>query len=245
MTKRAGIIIIGDEILSGLVQDSNALFMVKELRQKGVDVRRVYFIKDDIDDISREVKLFSEAFDYVFTSGGIGPTHDDVSIEGISKAFNVRVVIDGQLRAVLEKMFKTTLTPEQLRMAEVPEGAEVIPDDTIGLPLIKYKNIYIFPGIPELLKKKFFVIEKMLFTDNPPLIKKVYIKEFESKVAPILNEIVKNHRNVKIGSYPFMNIEDYSLMITLESYDRNSLRNAFQDLMNSLPPDKTVKVEEK
>jgi FAD synthetase len=218
MIKRAGIIIIGDEILSGLVQDSNALFMVKELRQKGIDVRRVSFIKDDIDDISREVKIFSEAFDYVFTSGGIGSTHDDVSIEGISKAFNVRTVIDGQLRAVLEKMFKTTLTPEQLRMAEVPEGAEVIPDETIGLPLIKYKNVYIFPGIPEFLRKKFLVIAKMLFTDNPPLIKKVYIKEFESKVAPILNKIVKNHRNVKIGSYPFMNIEEYNLMIILESY---------------------------
>lgn len=245
MTKRVGIIIIGDEILSGLVQDSNALFMVKELRQKGMDVRRVSFIKDDVDDIAREVKIFSETFDYVFTSGGIGPTHDDVSIEGISKAFNVRTVINEQLRAVLEKMFKTTLTPEQLRMAEVPEGAEVIPDETIGLPLIRYKNVYIFPGIPELLKKKFFVIEKMLFTDNPPLIKKVYIKEFESKVAPILNEIVKNHRNVKIGSYPFMNIEDYTIMITLESYESNSLQDAFQELMKSLPSDTIVRVEEK
>ncbi|MDH5202160.1 MAG: molybdopterin-binding protein [Nitrospirota bacterium] len=245
MTKRAGIIIIGDEILSGLVQDSNALFMVKELRQKGIDVRQVSFIKDDVDDIAREVKIFSEAFDYVFTSGGIGPTHDDMSIEGISKAFNVRTVIDGQLRAVLEKMFKTTLTPEQLRMAEVPEGAEVISDDSIGIPLIKYKNVYIFPGIPELLKKKFFVIEKMLFTDHPPLIKKVYIKEIESRVAPILNEIVKNHRNVKIGSYPFINIEEFNLMITLESYESNSLQDAFQDLMHSLPRDKIVKVEEK
>ncbi|MBM4141549.1 MAG: competence/damage-inducible protein A [Nitrospira sp.] len=244
MTKRAGIIIIGDELLSGLVDDSNALFMVKELRQKGVDVRRVSFIKDDVDDIAREVKMFSEAFDYVFTSGGIGPTHDDVSIEGISKAFNVRTVINGRLRAVLEKMFKTALTPEQLRMAEVPEGAEVISDDTIGLPLIKYKNVYIFPGIPELLKKKFFVIEKMLFTDNPPLIKRIYIKEFESKVAPILNEIVKNHKNVKIGSYPFMNIEEYNLMIIIESYDRDNLQNAFQDLMSSLSSDKTVRVEE-
>ena len=244
MTERAGIIIIGDEILSGLVQDSNALFMVKELRQKGVDVRRVSFIKDDVDDIAREVKIFSETFDYVFTSGGIGPTHDDVSIEGISKAFNVRTVINGQLRAVLEKMFKTTLTPEQLRMAEVPKGAEVILDETIGLPLIKYKNVYIFPGIPELLRKKFLVIEKLLFTDNPPLIKRIYIKEFESKVAPILNEIVKKHMNVKIGSYPFMNIEDYNLMITLESYDRDNLHNAFQDLMSSLSSDTIVKVEE-
>lgn len=244
MTKRAGIIIIGDEILSGLVQDSNALFMVKELRQKGVDVRRVSFIKDDVDDISREVKIFSEEFDYVFTSGGIGPTHDDVTIEGISKAFNVRTVINGQLRTVLEKMFKTTLTPEQLRMAEVPEGVEVIPDETIGLPLIKYKNVYIFPGIPELLMKKFFVIEKLLFTDNPPLIKRIYIKEFESRVAPILNKVVKNHRNVKIGSYPFMNIEDYSLMITLESYESNSLHDAFQELTNSLPSDTIVRVED-
>jgi len=244
MTKRAGIIIIGDEILSGLVQDSNALFMVKELRQKGVDVRRVSFIKDDVDDISREVKIFSEEFDYVFTSGGIGPTHDDVTIEGISKAFNVRTVINGQLRTVLEKMFKTTLTPEQLQMAEVPEGAEVIPDETIGLPLIKYKNVYIFPGIPELLMKKFFVIEKLLFTDNPPLIKRIYIKEFESRVAPILNKVVKNHRNVKIGSYPFMNIEDYTIMITLESYESNSLQDAFQELTNSLPSDTIVRVED-
>jgi len=155
MPKTAGIIIIGDEILSGKIQDLNSQFMVKELRLHGIDVRRISVVPDDVHEIAKEVKEFSERFDYVFTSGGIGPTHDDVTIESIAQAFNARVISNDSIKKFLHERYGKKLTTAQLKMAEVPEGAELINDEAIRFPLIIFKNIYILPGIPEYLEKKF------------------------------------------------------------------------------------------
>lgn len=241
MAKTAGIIIIGDEILSGKVQDGNAFFMAQELWSHGIQLRRISVIPDSVDEIAEEVRGFSNRFDYVFTSGGIGPTHDDMTIEGISKAFNVRTVIDPTIEKLLETK-QGALSPAQLRMAEVPEGAELIQDDTLSFPLIKFRNVFIFPGIPQLLKKKFLAIEKMF---HEPLIylKKVYVTETESRIAPVLNAIVEMYQDVKIGSYPVLENEDYSVMITLESLDAARLSLAYRVLLNSIPKDKLFKTE--
>jgi FAD synthetase len=242
MSKTAGIIIIGDEILSGKVQDHNSRFMVKELRLRGVDVRRISVIPDDIQEIANEVKDFSERFDYVFTSGGIGPTHDDVTIESVAKAFDVRVTLNDSIKKFLHERFGKQLTPEQLKIAEVPEGSELIKNGAIKFPIILFRNVYILPGIPEYLEEKFFVIEK-LFDEPPFLLKKVYVKEYEPEIAPFLNEIVKRHKDVKIGSYPVVGNKDYYVMITLESLVKKSLDLAFEDLLNKIPKKKVVRVE--
>lgn len=241
MGKTAGIIIIGDEILSGKVQDCNSFFMAKELWSHGIQLCRISIIPDSIDEIAEEVRNFSRKFDCVFTSGGIGPTHDDVTIEGISKAFDVKPVINETLKEILEKR-QGNLSPEQMKMAEVPSGAELFSDGTLSFPLIKFKNIFIFPGIPELLRKKFFAIEKLF---NEPLIRlrKVYLNESESEIAPLLNEIVNNYKNVKIGSYPVIDNIAYSLMVTLESLDGARLDLALKSLLDRLPGEKIVRVE--
>jgi len=242
MAKTAGIIIIGDDILSGKIQDLNSQFMVKELRPHGVDVRRISVVPDDVQEIAHEVKEFSERFDYVFTAGGIGPTHDDVTIEGVAKAFNVKLILNDSIKKFLHKRYGRKLTPEQLKMAEVPKGAELIKDETIAFPLLIFKNIYILPGIPVFLEKKFFVIEK-LFHEQPFLLKKVYVKEYEPAIAPLLNDIVKRHKDVKIGSYPVVGNKDYYVMVTLESMDDKNLNSAFEDFINKISKKKVVKVE--
>lgn len=242
MGKTAGIIIIGDEILSGKVQDDNSFFMAQELWSHGIQLCRISIIPDSIDEIAEEVRNFSHRFDYVFTSGGIGPTHDDVTIEGISKAFDVSPVIDPTLKEFLEKK-QGNLSPEQLKMAEVPDGAELVSDETLSFPLIRFRNIFIFPGIPQLLRKKFFAVEK-IFHEPMIHLKKVYLNESESNVAPILNEVVKRYTNVKIGSYPVVDNREYSLMITLESLDNESLTGAFKNLLEKIMNEKLVKVEE-
>lgn len=241
MAKTAGIIIIGDEILSGKVQDGNAFFMAQELWAHGVQLKRISVIPDSIDAISEEVRRFSVRYDYVFTSGGIGPTHDDITIDGISHAFSVRTVIDPVLKGFLE-MRQKPLSPEQLRMAEVPEGAELIDDGTLSFPLIKFRNVFIFPGIPQLLRKKFYAIEKLF---HEPLIhlKKIYVKESEARIAPLLNEIVRQFPHVKIGSYPVLENEDYSVMITLESLDAANLSSAYLNLLENIPKEKLFKAE--
>jgi FAD synthetase len=241
MGKTVGIIIVGDEILSGKIHDHNSFFMAKELWLHGIHVRRICIVPDAVDEIAQEVKSFSEMFDYVFTSGGIGPTHDDVTIEGISKAFNVKPVIHDTLREILEQRH-TNPTPEQLKMAEVPEGAELVNDGTLAFPLIKFKNIFIFPGIPEFLRKKFSVIVN-LFHEPQILMKKVYLNENESNVASILNEILTNLKDVKIGSYPVVDKSDYQVMITFESLNEALLDSAVLMLIERLPKEKIVRSE--
>jgi FAD synthetase len=241
MSRTAGIIIIGDDILSGKVQDCNSFFMARELWSHGITLCRISVIPDFVDEIAEEVRKFSGQFDYVFTSGGIGPTHDDITIEGISKAFDVRTAVDSTLRGLIEKR-QGVLSPEQLKMAEVPEGSELISERDGTFPLIKFRNVYIFPGIPQLLKKKFLVIEK-LFNEPPIYLKKVYLKESESVIAPILNDIVKRFQKVKIGSYPELENPDYSVMVTLESLDRELLSIAVQNLVARIPDDKLIRVE--
>jgi molybdenum cofactor synthesis domain-containing protein len=241
MGKTAGIIIIGDEILTGKVQDYNSFFMAQELWSHGIQLCRISIIPDIIDEIAGEVRDFSSRFDYVFTSGGIGPTHDDVTIEGISRAFSVPAVVDATLKEILHVKLGN-LSPEQLKMAEVPEGAELVNDENLSFPLIKFRNVFILPGIPQLLRKKFFAIEKIF--DEPSVhLKKVYLNESESKVAPVLNDIVKRYKNVKIGSYPVIDNEEYSVMVTIESLDDVSLTTALKDLLEKMPAGKLVRVE--
>jgi FAD synthetase len=242
MSKTAGIIIIGDEILSGKIRDDNSFFMARILWSHGIEVCRISVIPDLIDEIAEEIRNFSLGFDYVFTSGGIGPTHDDVTIEGISEAFDVGTVIHAALKELLEKKLGT-LSPEQLKMAEVPDGAELISGETLSFPLIKFRNVFVFPGIPQLLRKKFLAIEK-LFNEPAVRLKKVYFSESESLIAPVLNGIVRTYRNVKIGSYPVVDNADYSVMVTLESLDAASLELAVKKLLDGIPGEKLIRVEE-
>jgi molybdenum cofactor synthesis domain-containing protein len=242
MAKTAGIIIIGNEILSGKFQDTNSQFFVRELRLLGVEVRRISVIPDEVDEISAEVAKFSESYDYVFTSGGIGPTHDDITIEAIAKAFGVRRVINEHLRAILDQRFWGSLTPERLKMAEIPEGADLIDDNASLLPLIFIKNVYIFPGVPELLRKKFLSIAPR-FAETPLSLTKVYINEYESEVAYNLNEIVRKFKDVKIGSYPFLETKDYRVIVTFESLDRALLNEAVNSFISAVPKEKLYKVE--
>ncbi len=242
MGKTAGIIIIGDEILSGKVHDDNSFFMAKELWSHGIRVCRISIISDRTDEIAEEVRSFAQRYDYVFTSGGIGPTHDDITIGGISGAFGVKTVIHDTLKELLENRLGT-LSPEQLKMAEVPEGAELVSDETLSFPLIKIRNVFVFPGIPQLLRKKFLAVEK-LFNEPAIYLKKIYLNGAESCIAPILNEIVDLYKDVKIGSYPELDNSDYSVMVTLESSDDAVLGLAFRDLLSRIPKDKIIGVEE-
>jgi FAD synthetase len=242
MGKTAGIIIIGDEILSGKIHDDNSFFMAGALWSHGIQVCRISVIPDSIDEIAEEIRNFSIKFDYVFTSGGIGPTHDDVTIEGISEAFKVRTVVNDTLKEVLEQKLGT-LSPEQLKMAEIPDGAELISGEILSFPLIKFRNVFVFPGIPQLLRRKFLAIEK-LFNEPAVHLKKVYLGESEAMIAPLLNEIVRIHKDVKIGSYPVVDNADYCVMITLESLDDKSLDTAVARLLNAIPEEKLVRVEE-
>src|SRR5687767_3356068 len=141
----AGIILIGDELLSGKVNDENANFLIAELRELGVTLRRVIVIPDLLDEISATVREFSDRYDHVFTSGGVGPTHDDLTMEGVARAFGENVVRHPELEALLRSYYGARLEDRNLRMADVPAGVHLVQGDSPSWPVIARKNVYILP----------------------------------------------------------------------------------------------------
>lgn len=234
MSKTAGIVIIGNEVLSGKTQDTNSHFLCQELRALGVEVRRVSVISDEIELIGKEVAGFSDQFDHVFTSGGVGPTHDDVTIAGIAHGFGVRVVRHPDLERRLRDRHGASLNEARLRMAEVPEGAELVGEGSFYAPAVKLKNVYILPGIPKVLQDRFHAI-KARFRDAPFFLKIVYVKEGEGVIASILNALLADFPQLLLGSYPVLDHPDYRVKVTLESKDRNYLDQAFQRFLSALP----------
>ncbi|MCX8028049.1 MAG: molybdopterin-binding protein [Thermodesulfovibrionales bacterium] len=241
--KNAGIIIIGDEILSGMVRDTNSHYIIEQLRDIGIETERVIIIRDRIDEISQSVCEFSRSYDVVFTSGGIGPTHDDVTIDAISKGFGVSTKIDNILLEHLKRIIGKEPTDVQKRMALIPDGAEVIAHNDIGLPLIKFKNIFILPGIPQCLQRKMIYIKKILETGQRMYIKQVYVNEYESAIALTLSDITERIRGIKIGSYPVLGNNDYKVMVTFSSYNIEDVNTSAEYFIRSLNAEKVVKIE--
>lgn len=241
--RQAGIIIIGDEILSGMVKDTNSSYIIDQLRDIGVQVKRLLVIGDIIEEIGSAVREFSRVYDFVFTSGGIGPTHDDVTIEAISKGFGVEVIKHQELIARLRLIVGGEPSEVQQRMALIPRGAEVIADIEAGLPMIVFRNVYILPGIPKCLHRKMEVVKRMLGAGKPPYVKKVYVDEYESAIAPTLSSIAEGNNSVKIGSYPCSDNQDYRVMVSFTGYNRDRLNQSVEQFTKSLPAHKLIRIE--
>ena len=242
MGRTAGIILIGNELLSGKVADANAVYLCRELRALGVDVRRIVVIPDEVERIAAEVIEFSRGFDVVFTSGGVGPTHDDVTIEGVARAFGVPVVRDPGMVAALEGFLGGHLNPARLRMAEIPEGAHPMTADGLVFPAVVMKNVYVLPGVPELFRRKFDGL-KELFRDVPFHLASVFVSVGESSLAEHLNGLLERHPELLLGSYPEFSNPEYRVKITLESKDRAYMERALEDFLGCLPPSSVVRVQ--
>jgi molybdenum cofactor synthesis domain-containing protein len=241
MPKTAGIILIGNEILSGKIKDENAAYLCRELRTLGVDVRRLVVIPDEVSLIAEEVAAFTKAFDLVFTSGGVGPTHDDVTMEGVARAMAVPVVRHPELVALLERYYRGTVTEAALRMAEIPEGAELLTGGSLRFPTILMRNVYILPGVPEIFRQKFDAIRER-FRDQPIHLKNVFVRIGEGTLADYLNRLLESFPLLQLGSYPEFSNPEYKVKVTLESRDRGYLEQALGDFLARLPADAVVKV---
>jgi molybdenum cofactor synthesis domain-containing protein len=238
----AGILVIGNEILSGKVVDTNSPYLCEKLRGLGVDVERIVTIPDEIETIASEVKALSAHYDYVFTSGGIGPTHDDLTIEGVAAAFGRRVEIDEKLEGVLRSVLGDDLNESQLKMAKVPAGATLINSDDKWFPLVVVDNVYIFPGIPEALRRKFESASDH-FSGIPYVLKRVYVKRYESDIAETLNALLEAFPDLVLGSYPKIREPSYRVLLTLESRDEDYVQRALDRLLADLTESAIHKVE--
>jgi molybdenum cofactor synthesis domain-containing protein len=240
--KTAGLVIIGNEILSGKIQDQNSFFLATELRALGVSLMRISVIPDDLNMISREAQTFSVGYDFVFTTGGVGPTHDDVTMAGIAKGFGVGLVRHPLLERKFLDRYGSAANDAVMKMAEVPEGAEVIEFTTNNFPLVVFKNIYIFPGIPRYLREKFTLVRERFRTSDFYL-KRIYLKANESDIAAILNRVVEINDCVDFGSYPILDHPDYQIILTAESKLEADLDKALTELLGRLPKDILVRIE--
>ena len=241
MPKTAGILLIGNEILSGKVQDANAIYLCRELRTLGVDVRRISVIPDEVALIADAVSAFSHDYDVVFTSGGVGPTHDDVTMEGVARAMGVSVVRHPALVAMLEAYYGARVNDARLRMAEVPEGAELITAGALRFPTIVMGNVYILPGVPEIFRQKFEAIRER-FRDEPIHLRNVFVRMGEGVLAGYLNALLADFPLLLLGSYPEFSNPEYQVKVTLESRDLTYVERALAELLARLPGDAIVKV---
>lgn len=230
----AGIVIIGNEILSGKVTDINSPYLCQELRFLGVEVARVIVIPDEFDLIGETVRMFSEMFTWVFTSGGIGPTHDDLTVPAIAKGFGVELVECPEVRLALETYYQERLNKAILSMAMVPQGYSIFHQGKMRTPQVYFRNVFIFPGIPELLRNRFDEIKEM-FRGEPIHLKEIYLKIDEGEVAHLLHQILEGYPDLLLGSYPSLWRKDYTLRLTLESKNLSMLEKAYHDLLQLLP----------
>ena len=242
MDRTAGIVVIGNEILSGKVVDTNSPFLVKELRALGVDVQRITVIPDVLDEIELTVRDFHERFDFVFTSGGVGPTHDDVTIDGVARAFRRPVVREPELERRLREFYKDKINDARLKMSEVPQGSELIYGGTLAFPTILVGNVYVLPGIPEILQSKFLALRER-FSGDPFHLRVVYTREGEGSIAESLNETLRKFPELLLGSYPKIGDPEYAVKLTLESKNEEYVERALEHLLAALPEGCVVRTE--
>ena len=199
----AALLIIGDEILSGRTQDANLAYLAKWLGVQGIRLREARVVADDHAAIGDAVNALRVAHDYLFTTGGIGPTHDDITVDAIAAALGVGVVVHPAARAILEKYYGDKLTDARLRMARVPDGAELIENPRTGAPGIRHGNIFIMAGVPAITQGMLAALDGKLPGGKPVLSRTVAAWTAESAVAATLGAVEKANPGTQIGSYPF------------------------------------------
>lgn len=222
--KNAGVVVIGNEILSGRTQDSNLSFIGGRLSALGIILREARVIPDVEATIISTVRQFSGDFDYVFTTGGIGPTHDDITTACVASAFNRKIIRDPEAVKAMDKYYEPgQLTEARLKMADVPEGATLVPNPVSAAPGYQVENVFVLAGVPDIMRAMFLSIEDRL-TGGPPILSaSVSTNLGESRMASGLGEIQAQCSNVDIGSYPYFKLGQLGVNIVLRSIDKDEL----------------------
>jgi len=240
--RTCALVVIGNEILSGKVQDSNAYFAARELRQIGVALGRVAVVPDEIALIAEEVAYCAARFDFVITSGGVGPTHDDLTMEGVARAFARKLITHPELEQLIRRHFTERGLAAGLKMAEVPEGSILNDAGDIRFPTVQLENVYVLPGIPQLFEAKLLALKPQFATD-PYYMRAIYTSASEGTIAEHLNDCMREFPLLLLGSYPRIGDSEYRVKLTLESKDADYLDRAFRRLMELLPGEAVVRIE--
>jgi len=232
----AALLVIGDEILSGRTVDKNVTQVATWLGIQGIRLKEVRIIADDMDAIGDAIMALRENNDYLFTTGGIGPTHDDITVDAVAAALGVAVVVHPDARKVLEDYYETRggLNDARLRMARVPEGASLIPNRYSGAPGIRFENIFLMAGVPQITAGMLDAMSNTLEGGAPLLSETVGAWVAESEISVLLAEVERAHEGSQIGSYPFFRDGRVGANFVIRSTSAETIRSCVDALCEGL-----------
>ena len=238
----AGIVIIGNEILSGRTKDTNTSCLALWLNSIGVKVAEVRVIPDKESKIVDTVNTLRKKFNYIFTSGGIGPTHDDITAQSISKAFDLAYEIHKEGYKILESYYKPGEFNEgRQKMIWMPRNAKLILNPTSGAPGFSVENVYCLPGVPSILKSMLGGLTNDIVGGDPILSKTISLNTVESEIANSLTKVQNNNQDVEIGSYPFFHAGKLGVSIVIRSTNQNKIDNCTSQIL-SFVSEKNIKI---
>ena len=228
----AAILIIGNEILSGRTQDTNTSTLAIWLNKIGVKVKEVRVIPDIEEKIVNTLNILRKENNYVFTTGGIGPTHDDITAESVSKTFGLKYEIHKEAYRILEDYYKPGEFNEgRKKMARMPENATLILNPTSGAPGFSVENVFCLPGVPSILKSMLGSLKNKIVGGEPILSQTISLKTVESEIASSLNKVQDQNKDVEIGSYPFFHAGKLGVSIVLRSESRSRIDNCISQVL--------------
>ena len=233
----AAMVIIGDEILSGRTRDANMHHLATELTLHGIDLKEVRVVVDDTADIAAAVNALRARFDHVFTTGGIGPTHDDITADSIAAAFEVPIDVRDDAKAVLAQNYpngEADLTPARLRMARIPDGAHLIDNAISFAPGFSLENVHVMAGIPKVFQSMLAWLLPQLEGGQPILSETVRAEVIESQIAGPLGDIAKAYPQLSLGSYPFNEDGVHGANLVVRGHDKNMVSAAVQEIKKAL-----------
>lgn len=233
----AALIIIGNEILSGRTEDKNLNYIAKNLGELGIRFMEVRVVPDIFDMIIDTVNELRKKYTYIFTTGGIGPTHDDITTEGIARAFGRKIVTDAGAAKKLASHYKcdvSELNSARLKMAQFPEGYELIDNSISSAPGFRVENVFVMAGIPSIMQAMFTAAKPLLKVGNTIYSKELSAYVSESKIADFLTSLQNEYPDTDIGSYPFSKDGRYGTSLVIRGTDKNMIEEAFTKLEKNI-----------
>jgi molybdopterin-biosynthesis enzyme MoeA-like protein len=241
--KTAALLIVGNELLSGKVLEANLGPLAQTLRALGIRLERVSVLPDELSVLVAEIAALARAHDVLFTSGGVGPTHDDVTIDAVAAAFGTRTALDPTLTALVRRAYGERYTEDHLRLARVPEGAALASSPDGAWPTPVFENVWMLPGVPEVFREKLATVRAWLEGPEPFVSRAVYTRLEEASLLRLLDAVVAAHPLVEIGSYPRWFEPSYRTKITFDGRARAAVEAATQAFLELLPKESLVRTE--
>lgn len=242
--RSAAALVIGNELLTGKIADTNAAVLARTLFELGISLRRIVVCPDEVETIAADLESLCGQHDYVFTSGGVGPTHDDVTVEAVGRALGRPLVHSAELEALLTTIYGPLSNPQVQAMAYLPEGVELMAVPGIPWPTVRVANVFVLPGMPEVFERQLPALRAILEGGAPFVSRAVGTRCREDELADLLGQLSARHGAVTIGSYPRAKGQRVRVLVTFDGRDSKQVDRAVGDLLEALPADRIVELRD-